>query len=150
MLFLFKESNKSCTNKVLCHVACFITTRSPNTNVWPGKAVWPFFPCHLSWVFFINIPSVSTETQKANIISADLFKVTLGGHTLQELKLSGIRQKTQRTLHIPDNIRNITSMHHVLRKTFINKSLSEQEFRGQFVPNSTQRRNRSSTSLINI
>lgn len=107
-----------------------------------------FFPPHLSWVSFINIPSVSTEAQKSNIISADLFEVTLGGHTPQELKISGIRQETQCTLYIPDNIRNIISMHHVLRKTFINKSLSE--FRGQFVPNSTQRRNHSSTSLINF
>lgn len=45
---------------------------------------------------------------------------------------------------------NITSMHCILRKTFISKSISEQQIWGQFVANSTQRRNHSSTALVNI
>lgn len=68
----------------------------------------------------------------------------MGGHTPKELYKSSINQEIQYTLHIPDHIWNITFMHYILRKTFINKSLSEQEIRGQFVPKFTQR------SFINI
>lgn len=63
------------------------------------------------------------------------------GHTPKELYKSSINQEIQYT---SDHIWNIMFIHYILRKIFINKSLSEQEISGQFIPKSAQR------SFINI
>lgn len=133
-------------------MACFLPSRCLNANLGLSNAKrkhLSVFPPHLSYPLFSPI-SENTGSKSYCNYQADLREVTFRGHTSIELKRYGMKQEIQCTLHIPSHIRKIMSMHHVLKKTFINKSISKPEIRGHFVPNSTHRRNHPSTPLINI